>query len=502
MKRTRMTTRRTWRSRRTWCARGPGSPPLRTRATAVGVALTLGGTGLVLIAAAGPAHAAEVAYRTECVPPPISNLPPVHGTTKVELRAPAEAKAGDEVEVVWKTVEAASKNPDILDLGKDTVLPTGTVKLGGALSGELKLAGTRSNPPIPKGGAMVLSDMKGTLKLTEPGEVTLTPDAYDINVNKPISTDTKCKPEEAVKAAATIKVTAGGGSSGGTTTSGGSTSGGTTSGGTTSGGSTSGGSTGGTASGGNSGGTTSGGTTSGGSSGGGGDDQTDFTGKEVQVPYKCKTPIGDKEATSPVQINARKDGGSYGLTVRFKKSVMDSPADIPANSVIPSMAVRLGGADKGTVAVEGPANKEPIKSGAPITVPDLKGTYKPGADGKSTLSPGTLTVKALGTTTTCTPAKTQVSLELDTSAQPGGASGGSSAGGVSGGSGSGGSAGGGAAGGSASGSAGGAAASGGGLADTGADDNGGLRALGLIAGTAILLGGAVFTFLPRWRRDT
>ncbi|MGP3636794.1 hypothetical protein ACTU45_26120 [Streptomyces sp. 24-1644] len=41
--------------------------------------------------------------------------------------------------------------------------------------------------------------------------------------------------------------------------------------------------------------------------------------------------------------------------------------------------------------------------------------------------------------------------------------------------------------------------SGGGLADTGAEEDGALRALGLVAGTAILLGGAVFTFTP-WRR--
>ena len=85
--------------------------------------------------------------------------------------------------------------------------------------------------------------------------------------------------------------------------------------------------------------------------------QTDFTGKEVSVPYTCKTPIGDKNATSPVQINATKNGGSYGLTVKFNRSVMDSPADIPADSVKPSMEVVLGGADKGTVKVEGPTNR-------------------------------------------------------------------------------------------------------------------------------------------------
>lgn len=444
----------------------------RRRAGAASVSLLLAGAGIML--GAGPAQAAEVAYKTECIPPSISGLPPVQGTTKVEITAPATAKVGDEVEVVWKTTQAASKNPDVIDLEKDTVKPTGTVELGGGQTGDLAMAGERVNPPIKKNSPMVLSDMKGKLKLTKAGDITLTPDAYNINVSKPMSTDTKCTPKEEVKAGATIKVTDGGGSSGGGT-SGGGTSGGSTGGDT---GGATGGDTGG-ATGGDTGGAT------GGDTGGGGDDggKTDFTGKEVQIPYKCKTPIGDKDATSPVQINAKKDGGNYGLTVEFKKSVMDSPADIPADSVKPSMEVKLGGADKGTVHVEGPTNKEPIKSGDPMTIPDLTGTYKPGADGRSTLSPGVLTVKALGTTTTCTPSKSEVSLEIDTAAQPGGAAGGS-----------------GSAGGSGDGSAGGSAAGGGGdLAETGADDNGALRALGLVAGTVILLGGAVFTFLPRRR---
>ncbi|MFJ7413935.1 hypothetical protein ACIQWZ_24450 [Streptomyces sp. NPDC098077] len=443
--------------------------------SAAGVALMLGGAGILM--AASPAQAAEVSYATECVPPPISGLPAVQGTTKVELTAPAEAKVGDEIEVVWKTVAAASKNPDVLDLGADTVKPTGTITLGGAASGELKLEGPRQNPPIPKNSPMLLPDMKATLKLEAAGEITLTPGAYNINVSKPISTDTKCAPKEEVEAGATIKVTAGGGSTTGGTTSGGTTSGGTTSGGTTSGGTTSGGTT--------SGGADTGGAASGGSTGGGGG-ETDFPGKEVSVAYACKTPIGDKNATSPVRISAKKSGGDYGLTVEFSKSVMDSPIDIPAGQVKPSMDVRLGGADKGTVKVEGPVNKEVIKTGAPIEIPDLTGTYKPGASGKSTLSPGVLTVMAAGTTTTCTPpAGVAASLELDTSAQPGGASGGSGSGGSAD---SGGAA-----------ASGGGTDSGGGLATTGAEDDGALRALGLVAGTAILLGGAVFTFTP-WRR--
>ncbi|MEU2109169.1 hypothetical protein [Streptomyces sp. NPDC019507] len=439
--------------------------------SAAGVALMLGGAGILL--AASPAQAAEVSYATECIPPAVSGLPPVQGTTRVQITAPAEAEVGDEIEVVWKTVEAASKNPDVLDLQKDTVKPTGTLKVAGAQTADLAMEGPRQNPPIPKNSPMVLPDMKAKLKLTAPGEITLTPGAYNINVSRPISTDTKCTPKEAVRPGATVRVAEGGGGSGGTT---GGDTGGSSSGGSSSAGSSSGGSS--------SGGSDSGGTTSGGTSGGGGGGQTDFEGKEVRVAYSCKTPIGDKEAVSPVRINARKNGGDFDLTVKFSKSVMDSPADIPADSVKPSMEVELGGADKGFVHVEGPTNKEPIKAGDPIEIPDLTGTYKPGASGTSTLSPGVLTVEALGTTTTCTPpADVAVSLELDTSAQPGGASGGASGG----------------SGGSASGSAGGGDASGGGLADTGAGDDGALRALALVAGTVILIGGAVFTFTP-WGR--
>ncbi|MFJ8793932.1 hypothetical protein [Streptomyces sp. NPDC102462] len=430
---------------------------MRRRVTPVGgrgagaaaAALIFGGAGVLLGVAATPAQAAEVSFATHCVPP--AGIDPVDGTTKVEITAPATAKVGDTVDIGWKFVQAASKNPDIIDLPANSVQPSGTLKAAGAQTADIAMQGPRENPAIPKGGAMVLSDMKGTLKLTAPGAVTLTPDAYTVNA---MSTDTKCTPTETVQKAATIEVTAGDGSSPSPspTPSDSATPSATPTHTPTPSASAS------------------------QSDGTGG--QTDFTGKEVQVPYACKTPIGDKSATSPVQINARKNGGSYDLTVQFKKSVMDSPADIPKDSVKPSMEVVLGGADKGTVQVEGPMNSVAIKSGAPIEIPDLTGTYKPGASGTSTLSPGVLTVKALGTTTTCTPTKSEVSLTLDTAAQPGGAAGGSSSSGGS----------------STSGSA-----TGGGLAATGSDDHGAVKALGLVAGTAILLGTAIFTFMPHRR---
>ncbi|MGW7422467.1 hypothetical protein ACWGJB_20835 [Streptomyces sp. NPDC054813] len=427
------------------------------RAGAAAAALVLAGAGALLGAAAGTAQAAEVSFATHCVPP-AGVADPVDGTTKVEITAPATAKVGDTVDITWKFVQAASKNPDIIDLPANSVQPSGTLKAAGAQTADIALQGPRENPAIPKGGDMVLSDMTGTLKLTSPGEVTLTPDGYKVNA---FGTDTVCTPSGTVPKAATIEVTGSGSSGSATPTDTGSASPSPSDSASESASASPSDSVSASAS----------------SSDGTGTGQTDFTGKEVEVPYACKTPIGDKNATSPVQINATKNGGSFDLTVQFNGSVMDSPADIPADSVKPSMEVVLGGADKGTVHVEGPTNSSAIKSGDPIDIPDLTGTYKPGASGESTLSPGVLTVNALGTTTTCTPTKSEVSLTLDTTEQASGASGGSST----------------------SGGSSGSSSSSGGLAETGDSSNGAVKALGLVAGTAILLGGAVFTFMPRKR---
>ncbi|MCX5333581.1 hypothetical protein [Streptomyces sp. NBC_00140] len=414
------------------------------------VALALGCAGALIGVAAGPAQAAEVSFATKCVPPAASGLDPVDGTTKVEITAPATAKVGDEVEVVWKFVQAASKNPDLIDLPANSVKPSGTLKAAGAQTAAVPMEGPQENPAIPKGGDMVLSDMKGKLKLTTVGEVTLTPDAYKITA---FSTDTNCTPTETVQSAATIKVEEGEGSSSPTPTPTPTETGSTSPTPTES--------------------ATESPSSSPSETDGG---QTDFTGEVVDIPYTCESPIGTQKATSTIQINAKKDGGNFDLTVQFKKSPMNSPANIPKDSIKPSMDVVLGGDDKGSVHVEGPTNAEDIKSGDPIEIPDMTGTYKPGATGESTLSPGVLTIEALGTTTKCTPDKTSVSLTLDTTEQEGGASGGSSS------------------------TGGGGSSSSGGLAATGSEDHDALKALGLVAGTAVLLGAAVFTFLPGRRR--
>lgn len=134
----------------------------------------------------------------------------------------------------------------------------------------------------------------------------------------------------------------------------------------------------------------------------------------VDVNYKCETPIGPKAAVSPIDIRAVKSGSAYKLTMSFQKGVSSSPVALGAGAMSPSAVIKLGGADKGTVAVSGPANTAEIPANSPIKISDLSGTYTPKASGKVTFTASILTIKALGTTTTCTPGNSPgPSLSLD-----------------------------------------------------------------------------------------
>ncbi|MFF7730740.1 LPXTG cell wall anchor domain-containing protein [Streptomyces sp. NPDC008001] len=241
----------------------------------------------------------------------------------------------------------------------------------------------------------------------------------------------------------------------------------------------------------------------------------------IDVAYACKTPIGDKSAVSPIDIKGVADGSSYKLTMSFEKGVSSSPIELGKGAMKPSAVIKLGGADSGTVAVSGPANAEPIPANTPIKISDLSGTYTPKKSGSVTFTASTLTISALGTTTTCTPTndpKPSLTLEVKGdggtgsggssstggSSSGGSASGGSTSGGsTSGGSASGGSASGGSSsGGSATGgssSTGGSASTGGGqLPQTGPADS--TVALGTLGGTVLLTGIAGTLWLTRRRR--
>ncbi|MFF4276745.1 LPXTG cell wall anchor domain-containing protein [Streptomyces sp. NPDC001536] len=141
----------------------------------------------------------------------------------------------------------------------------------------------------------------------------------------------------------------------------------------------------------------------------------------VDVKYQCKTPIGDKSAVSPIDIKGVKSGSGYKITMSWQKGVSSSPVDLGKGSMKPSAVIQLGGADKGTLKVTGPANQAVVPANTPIKINDLSGTYTPKESGEVTFTAGVLTIIALGTTTTCTPTNSPgPSLSLDVTASGGG----------------------------------------------------------------------------------
>ncbi|MFF5497947.1 LPXTG cell wall anchor domain-containing protein [Streptomyces aquilus] len=144
----------------------------------------------------------------------------------------------------------------------------------------------------------------------------------------------------------------------------------------------------------------------------------------VDVKYQCKTPIGDKSAVSPIDIKGAKSGSGYKITMSWQKGVSSSPVDLGKGAMAPSAVIKLGGADSGTLSVSGPANQAVVPANTPIKISDLSGTYTPKKSGKVTFTAGVLTIKALGTTTTCTPTNSPgPSLTLDVTAAGGGSGG-------------------------------------------------------------------------------
>ncbi|MGQ4714199.1 peptidase [Streptomyces anulatus] len=202
----------------------------------------------------------------------------------------------------------------------------------------------------------------------------------------------------------------------------------------------------------------------------------------VDVNYQCVTPIGPKGAVSPIDIKGVKSGDGYKLTMSFQKGVSSSPVELGKGAMNPSAVIELGGAEQGKVQVTGPANSEAIPANTPIKISDLSGTYTPRKSGKVTLTAGVLTIKALGTTTTCTPKNSPgPSLELDVQGAGGSSGGGSTGGGSTGGASTGGSTGG--------------ASGGGELPRTGPLDS--AAALGTLGGTVLLTGAAGVLWLTR-----
>jgi LPXTG-motif cell wall-anchored protein len=194
----------------------------------------------------------------------------------------------------------------------------------------------------------------------------------------------------------------------------------------------------------------------------------------VDVNYRCETPIGVKTAVSPIDIKGVESGGGYKITMSWQKGVSSSPVDLGKGAMNPSATIKLGGADSGTLNVTGPANQATVPANTPIKISDLSGTYTPKKSGKVTLTAGVLTIKALGTTTTCTPTNSpgpSLSLDVKAASGTGGGSGAPQGGGDSG------------------------SDSGAQLPQTGPEDS--AIALGTLGGTVLLAGAAGALWLTR-----
>ncbi|MFF5959999.1 LPXTG cell wall anchor domain-containing protein [Streptomyces luteogriseus] len=197
----------------------------------------------------------------------------------------------------------------------------------------------------------------------------------------------------------------------------------------------------------------------------------------VDVNYQCKTPIGDKSAVSPIDIKGVRSGSGYRVTMSWRKGVSSSPVELGKGAMTPSATIALGGAGSGTLSVSGPANDAAIPANTPIKISDLSGTYTPKKSGEVTFTAGVLTIKALGTTTTCTPTNDPgPSLTLDVTAASGGGASGSAQGGGSG------------------------SDDGAGLPRTGPEDS--AVALGTLGGTVLLAGAAGALWLTRRHQET
>ncbi|WP_371616181.1 hypothetical protein [Streptomyces sp. NBC_00454] len=415
------------------------------RVSAAAVALLLGGAGIAMGATPAQADVIDVQYKCKT---PIGDKEAV---SPIDIKG---VKEGSGYKLTMSFQKGVSSSP--IELGKGAMTPSAEIVLGGAETGSVAVSGPANAEPIPANTPIKISDLSGTYTPKKSGKVTFTAGVLTI---KAMGTTTTCTPGNSPKPSLELDVTAGGGTTPPTSpppTSAPPTSPPPTSAPPTSPPPTSPSPT--------------------PSSSGGG--QTDFPGQTVDVSFDCGAYMPNGPLKGKVTINAKKSGGSFALTVTTAKGVMNSPADLPAGALKPSMDIKLGGADSGTVKVAGPGNAEPVKAGSPVSLSDMTGTYKPGKTGKTTLTPDKLTidvVMAPGATpivVPCTASGSSVSLTLDTTAQEGGSG--------------------------TSGTSGTSGSTSGGLAQTGAEDSG-IKALGLVAGTVILLGAAVFTFTP-WRR--
>jgi hypothetical protein len=89
---------------------------------------------------------------------------------------------GEEVTVDWKWITPPRNPSGTVVVLKNTVTPSGTVKLSGAQTGDVSVTGAKGNDAVGGGKPMPVNDMQGKFKITKPGRIDLAPAGYGFKV--------------------------------------------------------------------------------------------------------------------------------------------------------------------------------------------------------------------------------------------------------------------------------------------------------------------------------
>ncbi|MGW1769146.1 beta-xylosidase [Streptomyces sp. NPDC002073] len=153
--------------------------------------------------------AGAVEFPTHCTPPQDAGLPPADGATTATVSVDNPApRVGDTVTVTYRVTKTAAGNPLDAELPADVLTPTGKVRLGGAQSGEVTVAGPKRNDPVPGRAAFPAFTMTGTFTVTDPGEITLAPGDYTLHTSHLAELDTPCTTDTAAPPPPAARITA------------------------------------------------------------------------------------------------------------------------------------------------------------------------------------------------------------------------------------------------------------------------------------------------------
>ncbi|MYW04531.1 hypothetical protein [Streptomyces sp. SID3343] len=181
------------------------------RATAVVVTGILGAVGAAVLAPS--AHASPIEYTSQCTNQTLPEMPIDPSQTKVDISVqPVKPtyRVGETITVEWKWLSygiVPPNTPIVTKVEKDSTLPKGKIGLSGAQTREMDVEGERKNPETPLGEELIVTDMKGTVTLTEAGTVNLTPLQHSTwTLAFGYDSETRCLPTTPVPVGASITV--------------------------------------------------------------------------------------------------------------------------------------------------------------------------------------------------------------------------------------------------------------------------------------------------------